>query len=162
MDEPDAGGSRGRAADHPLAAAKYVLLTTFRRTGAPVATPVWLAPSLDDPELFTVITVDETGKTKRLAHTDTVEVRRCDIRGRVPEGAPVFRGTARVVRDEAGVAAVRRAVVGKYGFPARFSDLTDKVGAKVGLKRAPRAGILVALNPQPLPPEDGAPRVSEP
>jgi PPOX class probable F420-dependent enzyme len=156
MDESDAGGTGSRAADHPLAAATYVSLTTFRRTAAPVATPVWLAPSLDDPELFTVITLDDTGKTKRLAHTDTVEVRACDIRGRVPEGAPVFRGTARVVRDEAGVASVRRAVVGKYGFPARFSDLADKVGAKVGLKRAPRAGILVALDPTPVAPRGAA------
>ena len=37
----------------------------------------------------------------------------------------------------------------KYGFPARFSDLTDLVGSKVGLKRAPRAGILVAVDPDP-------------
>ena len=158
MDESPAAGTPGRAADHPLAAAKYVSLTTFRRTGAPVATPVWFAPSLDEPELFTVITLDDTGKTKRLAHTETVEVRPCDLRGRVPDGAPTYRGTARVVRDAAGVASVRRAVVAKYGFPARFSDLADAVGSKVGIKRADRAGILVALDPQPVPPGSaGAP-----
>lgn len=156
MDASSAGGTTGRAADHPLAAAKYVSLTTFRRSGAPVATPVWLAPSLDEPELFTVITVDATGKTKRLAHTGTVEVRPCDIRGRVPDGAPTYRGTARVVRDDAGVASVRRAIVAKYGFPARFSDLTDAVGSKVGLKRADRAGILVTVDPTPLPPDSVA------
>jgi uncharacterized protein len=44
---------------------------------------------------------------------------------------------------------VRRAVVAKYGFPARFSDLTDSLGSKVGLKRAARAGILVAVEPEP-------------
>ena len=42
---------------------------------------------------------------------------------------------------------MRRAVVAKYGFPARFSDLTDSLGSKVGLKRKPRAGILVAVEP---------------
>lgn len=150
MDETDAGPAAGRAADHPLAEAAYVALTTFRRSGVPVTTPVWFAPSLDEPDLFTVITVDATGKTKRLAHTAAVLVQRCDLRGRVPTGAPTYRGTARVVRDPAGVAAVRRAVVAKYGFPARFSDLTDKVTSRVGLRRADRAGILVALEATPV------------
>ena len=69
------------------------------------------------------------------------------MRGRVQPGSPTFRGTAPVVRDAEGVASVRRAVVAKYGFPARFSDLTDSLGSKVGLKRKPRAGILVAVEP---------------
>lgn len=114
-----------------------------------MTTPVWFAPSLDEPALFTVITVDATGKTKRLAHTEAVELQACDMRGRVAPGTPVFRGTARVVRDAVGVASVRRAVVAKYGFMARFSDLTDTIGSKVGLKRAARAGILVSAEPTP-------------
>ena len=83
MNEPDVGATPVRAADHPLARAKYVALTTFRRTGDPVATPVWFAPSLDEPGSFAVITVDDTGKTKRLAHTDSVELQACDVRGKV-------------------------------------------------------------------------------
>ena len=149
MDQPDAGDTPVRAADHPLASARFVALTTFRRTGAPVTTPVWFAPSLDDPGLFAVITVDHTGKTKRLAHTDTVDLQACDVRGKVAPGAPVFHGTARVVRDADSVASVRRAVVAKYGLPARFSDLTDMLGSRVGLKRAPRAGILVSVEAEP-------------
>jgi len=155
MDEPDAGDAPVRAADHPLASARYVALTTFRRTGRPVTTPVWFAPSLDDPGVFAVISVDGTGKTKRLAHTDTVDLQACDIRGRVAPGAPTFRGTARVVRDAGAVASVRRAVVAKYGLPARFSDLTDSLGSRVGLKRAPRAGILVTADPTPGEPRSG-------
>ncbi|HYN67318.1 MAG TPA: PPOX class F420-dependent oxidoreductase [Ornithinibacter sp.] len=149
MDQPNAGVTPGRAADHPLATAKYVALTTFRRTGTPVTTPVWFAPSLDESGVFAVITVDDTGKTKRLAHTDTVELQACDMRGRIAPGTPMFRGSARVVRDADGIGSVRRAVVAKYGIPARLSDLTDTIGSKVGLKRAPRAGILVAVEPTP-------------
>jgi PPOX class probable F420-dependent enzyme len=149
MDEPYAGDAPVRAADHPLASAKYVALTTFRRTGAPVTTPVWFAPSLDEPGMFAVITVDDTGKTKRLAHTDSVDLQACDIRGRVAPGAPTFHGTARVVRDAEAVASVRRAIVARYGLPARFSDLSDRLGSMVGLKRAPRAGILVSPEPTP-------------
>jgi uncharacterized protein len=156
MDQPNAGEPHARAADHPLAAAQYVQLTTFRRSGAAVPTPVWFAPSVDDPALFAAITVDDTGKTKRLAHTSRVELRACDVRGRVKPGTPTYRGTARLVRDAAGVALARRAVVAKYGLPARFSDLVDKVGSRVGLRRAARAGILVVVEPEPLTPGSGA------
>ncbi|MGL4176598.1 MAG: PPOX class F420-dependent oxidoreductase, partial [Dermatophilaceae bacterium] len=96
-----------------------------------------------------VITVDDSGKVKRLNHTARVELRPCDIRGRVADGAPTYRGTADVVRDPDGVRAVRRAVVAKYGFLARFSDLSDAVLSKVGLKRSPRAGIRIDLEPEP-------------
>jgi PPOX class probable F420-dependent enzyme len=150
MDETNAGAPPGRAADHPLASARYVALTTFRRTGVAVTTPVWFAPSLDEPGSFAIISVDETGKTKRLAHTDRVELRACDVRGRVADDAPTFRGTARVVRDAADVASVRRAVVAKYGFQARFSTIADKVGGIVGIRPAPRAGILVVVEPAPV------------
>ena len=150
MDESNAGGAPGRAADHPLASARYVALTTFRRTGAAVTTAVWFAPSLDEPGSFAVISVDETGKTKRLAHTERVELQACDVRGRVQPGAPTFRGTARVVRDAAGIASVRRAVVAKYGVQARFSTIADKVGGLVGIRPAPRAGILVTVEATPL------------
>ena len=150
MNEPDAGATPVRAADHPLASAKYVALTTFRRTGVPVTTPVWFAPSLDEPGSFAVITVDETGKTKRLAHTGTVELQACDMRGRVAPGTPTFGGTARVVRDAADIASVRRAVVAKYGLLARLSDLTDPLASLVGRKRAARAGILVVAEPAPV------------
>jgi PPOX class probable F420-dependent enzyme len=150
MDETDAARPPSLAADHPLATVTYVALTTYRRTGIPVSTPVWIAHSVDDPHLFTVITVDDTGKTKRLAHTERVEVRPCDVRGRVKDDAPAYRGTARVVRDGPGVESVRRSVVAKYGFPARFSDLADALGSKVGIRRAARAGILVAVDPTPL------------
>ena len=150
MDQPDAEPAPLPAADHPLASAKYVSLTTYRRTGAPVSTPVWFAPSVDEPHLFTVITVDDTGKTKRLAHTERVEVRPCDVRGGVASGAPTYVGTARVVRDDAGVSSVRRAVVAKYGVAARTSDVVAKAASLVGIRRAPRAGILVAVEPQPV------------
>src|SRR4029079_7338932 len=103
MDEPNAGGAPGRAADHPLASASYVALTTFRRTGVAVTTPVWFAPSLDQPRSFGVISVDDTGHTKRLAHTERVELQACDVRGRVQPGALTFLGTATVVRDAAGI-----------------------------------------------------------
>ncbi|QIM22516.1 PPOX class F420-dependent oxidoreductase [Phycicoccus sp. HDW14] len=138
------------AADHPLAAAKYARLTTFRRTGAPVSSPVWVAPAVDGTDHLVVITVDATGKTKRLAHTRRVELQPCDVRGRVAEGAPTYRGEGVVVREPDEVAAVRAAVVAKYGLPARLSDLLDRFTGRTALGRKARAGIVLTVERDPV------------
>ena len=135
---------------HPLADATYVSLTTFRRSGAPVSTAVWIAPAVDGSEHLVVITVDDTGKVKRLRHTPRVELRPCDVRGRVADGAPTYRGEGVVVRDAAGVAAVRAAVVAKYWVRARLSDLVDGVTSRIGIRRRPRAGIVLTVDPEPV------------
>lgn len=123
-----------------VAAYRYVSLTTFRRTGESVATPVWIARDGDE---LVVITVDGVGKTKRLRRNPAVELRPCDMRGQVAEGAPMFTGTARVVRDEAGVAAVKRAIGAKYPM-ARLGDAIAAVTDRLR-KRTPRAGIRITL-----------------
>jgi PPOX class probable F420-dependent enzyme len=64
---------------------EYVSLTTFRRNGVPVATPVWAAP---DGEDLVVWTRADSGKVKRLRHTSRVTVAPCDVRGR-PRGPAV-------------------------------------------------------------------------
>ena len=123
-----------------VAAQPYVSLTTFRRTGQPVATPVWIARDGDE---LVVITVDGVGKTKRLAHTSRVELRPCDVRGTVPDGAPTHHGTARVVRATEEVAAVKQAIGAKYRL-ARLGDAAAAVASRV-VKRKPRAGIRIVL-----------------
>ncbi|MBR7744006.1 PPOX class F420-dependent oxidoreductase [Phycicoccus sp. BSK3Z-2] len=132
-------------AAHPIADEKYVSLTTFRRSGTPVSTPVWVAPALDGDGLV-VITVDETGKTKRLGHTARVELRPCDVRGRVPEDAPVATGEASVVRDGPSVVAVRRAIVAKYGMQARGFDAVNALTRRLNIRTKPRAGIVIHLD----------------
>ncbi|WP_330475257.1 PPOX class F420-dependent oxidoreductase [Terrabacter sp. C0L_2] len=119
---------------------RYVSLTTFRRSGEPVSTPVWVA--LDGAELV-VVTVDPSGKLKRLAHTARVELRPCDLRGRVPEGAPTYAGTAVVDRTPEGVAAVKRALGRKYVM-ARLGDALAVVTDRIR-PRTPRAGIRITL-----------------
>jgi PPOX class probable F420-dependent enzyme len=119
---------------------RYVQLTTFRRTGTPVSSPVWIARDGDE---LVVITVDPTGKLKRLAHTSRVELRPCDFRGRVPEGAPTYAGTAVVDRTPEGVAAVKRAMGRKY-LMARLGDAIAVVTDRFR-KRTARAGIRITL-----------------
>ena len=141
---------------HPLADAAYVQLTTFRRTGEPVPTPVWVAPAVDGTDDLVVITLDDTGKTKRLAHTPRVELRRCDVRGRVARDAPAYAGEGRVVRGDEEVAAVRRSVVAKYGWPARVSLVVDPLARLLHVRRAPRAGIRLSVQLEPVSATDAA------
>jgi uncharacterized protein len=91
----------------PLPQSTYVSLTTFRRTGVAVATPVWAAP---DGDSLIVWTRADSGKVKRLRHTSRVTVAPCDVRGRVQ--GPAVDGVAAFV-DHAdwpqALAALRRA-----------------------------------------------------
>jgi uncharacterized protein len=90
----------------PLPHSEYVSLTTFRRTGVGVATPVWAAP---DGDSLVVWTRADSGKVKRLRHTARVTVAPCDVRGRLL--GPAVDGTAEFVpRPEhpQALAALRR------------------------------------------------------
>src|SRR5438309_10265934 len=59
---------------------RYMTLSTFRRSGAEVATPVWFAAS--GGKLY-VFTAGDSGKVKRLRHTTRARVAPSDSRGRV-------------------------------------------------------------------------------
>jgi PPOX class probable F420-dependent enzyme len=99
---------------HRLAKGNYVLLTTFRRDGTPVPTPVWVGR--DGDELI-VWTSTNTGKVKRLRNSGEVELSECDIRGR-PRG-PVVKGTARIL-DAEGSDRGRKLLRRKYGLTGRL------------------------------------------
>jgi PPOX class probable F420-dependent enzyme len=116
------GAGRGRHIGLlELGSAPYVALTTFRRTGEPVATPVWV---VSDGEALLVTTQAGTGKVKRLRHTPRVELRPCSARGAVPDGAPVAHGVGEVLTDPAAQDRLTRLLRGKYGLQyAVFSRL---------------------------------------
>lgn len=90
---------------------KYVALTTFRRNGEPVTTPVW---SVRHGDGWACTTGADSGKVKRLRAGARIEVAPCDVRGGVAPGAPRFTGTGRVVTDPTEHRAVRSAVLRKY------------------------------------------------
>ena len=74
---------------------KYISLTTFRKTGVGVPTPVWFGE--EDGKLY-VMTRHDMGKTKRIRNNATVKVAPCTIRGKVT-GAE-FSATARILPTE--------------------------------------------------------------
>jgi len=120
-----------------LGDARYLLLTTFRRTGEPVGTPVWFVPQPDGTAL--VYTEGSSGKVKRLRHTPACTVAACDARGR-PRGETAD-ATAVVLDDQAE--QVQRRLIGRYGWQARAFALVARIrgrqGDAVGLRLSARA-----------------------
>jgi PPOX class probable F420-dependent enzyme len=104
-----------------LGYAKYISLTTYRKTGEAVATPVWTVP-IDDK--IYVSTGSQTGKVKRLRNNSQVTVALCDMRGK--NVGPAHQATARLVpyteHPEFHDLALR-----KYGVQQRIVEVLDKV-----------------------------------
>ena len=85
----------------PFVRQQTVLLTTYRRDGAPVGTPVSIV--VDGDRAF-VRTWDTAGKLKRIRNNPVVEVAPSTVRG-TPTG-PALRARARILDgDEAAHAA---------------------------------------------------------
>ena len=106
--------------------AKYVALTTFRRSGEPVVTPVWTVRHGDG---WACTTGPESFKVKRLRNDPRIEVAPCDVRGKVADGAPRFVGTGRVVTDREEFTEIRRAVSKKYWIFSTLMDVWEKVAS---------------------------------
>ena len=119
-----------------FAGASYVSLTTFRKDGTGVSTPVWFAE--DGGELF-IWTLSDSWKVKRLRNDSRVVVTVCDARGRIADGAVSAEGTARLL-DETG--AIRKLLSRKYTW--RFW-LVDWPATIVRLGKRPHTGIAVSI-----------------
>jgi PPOX class probable F420-dependent enzyme len=117
---------------------EYVSLTTYRKDGTPVATPVWAAA--DGEELF-IWTRSDSWKVKRIRNNSRVTVTVCDVRGRIADGAPSVEGMARLL-DEAGTRAVRGLLARKYTWKFWLVDWPAMV---VRLGRRPHTGIAVTF-----------------
>ena len=123
---------------------KYILLTTFKRSGDAVATPVW-AVSLDDGTIG-FWTSSGSGKAKRLAHTAKVTVQPSDARGRVKDGTSAAEGTAVVVAaDDPRYAEIQRKVKAKYGFMTKITKFLGTVMGTLKRKRIPYGDRAVVI-----------------
>ena len=71
---------------------KYICLTTFRKNGAGVSTPVWFGE--DDGKLY-VMTRSDSGKYKRLRNNPRVQIAPCTMRGKIK--GPQFSATVRIL-----------------------------------------------------------------
>jgi uncharacterized protein len=94
-----------------IADEKYVLLTTTRRNGQTVPTPVWIVSLPDGSAGFT--TDLTSGKVKRIRNNSAVTLQPCSMRGTITPGSSAVQATATVVTGTEAE-AVAKAINRKY------------------------------------------------
>jgi uncharacterized protein len=100
-----------------LADEKYVVITTTKKSGAKVPTPVWIA-RLDDGSLG--FTTDLTsGKVKRIRNYPDVTLQPSNSRGVVKPGSSPVAARATVLSG-AEAAPTEAAISAKYGFMVKL------------------------------------------
>jgi PPOX class probable F420-dependent enzyme len=104
-----------------LGAEKYVLLTTFRKDGRAVSTPLWVVP---DGTGLAAWTPADSGKVKRIRNSGRVTLAPCDVRGN-PKGEAV-EAVARIGSAEE-TARIRPALGRKYGLLGRLTVWGSKI-----------------------------------
>ncbi len=112
---------------HPFDALEghsYARLTTFRRDGRAVSTPVWFA-ILDDR--LHIFTDKESGKVKRIRNNPQVTLTPSDFRGRSRGGT--VRAAARIM-DDAEFESADRALQEKYGWQYRLAQTVIRLLGK--------------------------------
>jgi uncharacterized protein len=127
---------------------RYIALTTYRRDGRPVTTPVWSALLAD--KLY-VITARSTGKARRVRATGRVTFAPSTMNGRriLDEWQ---EGTGRIVEDEPRRSEALAALQRKYGWQLSVATLISRLRGsyqdRVMLELTPAARS--AVNPKPI------------
>ena len=112
------------------------MLTTFRKDGRAVATPVWV---VRDGDGLAVWSAADSGKVKRIRRDGKVLVGPCDIKGK-PTGESVEARAA--LLDQVGTDRVRGLIAKKYGVVGRLTLL----GSKLRRGNAGSIGISVSTS----------------
>lgn len=101
-----------------LATERYISLTTFKRDGTPVSTPVWVTS--DDERRLLVWSAEKTWKVRRLRRDPRVLVASSNFKGR--ERGDRIEGRARAIPDPGIDGLLRK----KYGWQKRALDLLNR------------------------------------
>ena len=100
---------------------KYLNMETYRKTGKPVATPVWFAEA--NGTLYTY-SLANAGKVKRIRNNPKVRIVPCDVRGK-PKGEWV-EAKGRIL-DEPGATRGHELLNKKYGWMKRIGNVFSKL-----------------------------------
>jgi hypothetical protein len=123
-----------------LAAEKFVSLTTFKKDGAAVATPMWIGR--DGDHLF-VWTPADSWKAKRVKNNPRVVLAPSARGGKVREGAHPVDGVAEVIIEPATVQRLAGVIRRKYGLMFSVVTFLERLLAR---KQKPRVILRIALS----------------
>jgi uncharacterized protein len=124
----------------PLADSRFVSLTTFRRSGEAVSTPVWIGR---DGSSLVVLTPAGSGKVKRLRHDPRVELRPCGRFGKVADGVEPVSGRAELREGPEDVERARTTIRRTYPLESRVVLGIERLAER--LRRKPRTERLALL-----------------
>ncbi|MFF8024931.1 PPOX class F420-dependent oxidoreductase [Streptomyces sp. NPDC007896] len=111
----------GATALESLGAGKYLLVTSYRKNGSPVPTPVWV---VRDGDTLGIWTPADSYKVKRIRARGDILVGPCDLRGN-PLGDQV-PATAEIC-DPDTTARYRKLITRKYGIVGRLTLLSSRL-----------------------------------
>jgi PPOX class probable F420-dependent enzyme len=108
----------------------YVSFSTLRKNGSWVDTPVWFAP---DGDTYYIFSAGEAGKVKRLRNFSQCKLAPCTVTGKTT-GEQVD-GHAWLIDDSEEAATANRALVRKYGWQMRLTNLGSQLTGKYNKRK---------------------------
>lgn len=107
----------------------YVAVTTFKRDGTPVATPVWI---VRDGEELALVTGANSGKVKRIRNNPAVTIAPCTMRGKVLGPSTTGRASLLPLTETNRIRALLRKKYGILGWLV-MSDKSSDGSLAVGI-----------------------------
>lgn len=119
-----------------LLQAPYLSLTTYRKTGVAVSTPVWFA---EDGRYLYIFSASEAGKVKRLRNSSRAQVTHCSFHGKLL-GA-VHKAEATLL-EGGDITAVHSLFRQKYGWQMTSLDFFSRLGGRLPKRAYIRVQVL--------------------
>lgn len=116
---------------------KFVSLTTFKRNGDAVASPMWI---VGEGEQLWAWTPADAWKVRRIRRDPRVTLTGCGRTGKVPPGQAAIEATAEVISDPQDVARIESLIKRKYGLEFRLVTLIETIAAR---GRKPRFALRI-------------------
>ena len=106
---------------------KYVNLSTQKKDGSFVNTPVWFAQDRDKNDFY-IFSAGKAGKVKRIRNFSSVNVAICDVRGNL-QGEWISAQAELIDEEEFKIRAYRQ-LQKKYGLTIKVFDFFSKLFGK--------------------------------
>ena len=106
---------------------KYVNLSTQKKDGSLVNTPVWFAQDGDKNDFY-IFSAGEAGKVKRIRNFSSVKVAICDARGKL-QGKWISAQAELIDEEDSKIRAYRQ-LHKKYGLTIKVFDFFSKLFGK--------------------------------
>jgi PPOX class probable F420-dependent enzyme len=121
---------------------RFLSVTSFKRDGTGVATPVW---SVSDGSRLFAFTDLHSAKVRRIRRNPQVLIAPCRANGKL-RGAPV-PARAEVLTATPDLERVRKLLVGRYRISYRLVMLFYRLGRRLRGRRAVADGAALAITP---------------